>query len=166
MAVLPGTYIELCIPMAVAERDEDAESSPWTEEAADDGDGDWELAAPFPKLLAMYRWSELFRFGMGILLRRGGDVDSGGPWDTSIVAVIKERSGTLGSATAVMVMVVLGLTSNFRPELRFNPPKKGASDGLIPTSPRSDDSLSSTTVCVFFCFDQLPFQQLLRVILR
>lgn len=86
MAVLPGTYIELCIPMAVADLEEDAEfgsSPPWTEEA-EDGDGDCEFA-PFPKLLAMYRWRELFRFGMGILLRRGGDVDSGGPWDTSIM---------------------------------------------------------------------------------
>lgn len=76
--------------MAVADRDEDAEfgsSPPWTEDADDgDGDWDWELV-PFPKLLAMYRWRELFRFGMGMLLRRGGDVDSGGPWDASIVVV-------------------------------------------------------------------------------
>lgn len=75
------------MPMAVADRDEDAEcGSSWTEDA-DDGDGeDWEL---FPKLLAMYRWRELLRFGIGMLLRlfREGDVDSGEPWDTSIVIV-------------------------------------------------------------------------------
>lgn len=84
-AVLPGTYIELCMPMAVADLDEDAElGSSWTEDA-EDGDGeDWEL---LPKLLAMYRWRELLRFGIGMLLRlfRDGDVDSGDVWDTSIV---------------------------------------------------------------------------------
>lgn len=75
------------MPMAVADRDEDAEcGSSWTDDA-DDGDGeDWEL---FPKLLAMYRCRELLRFGIGMLLRlfREGDVDSGDPWDTSIVIV-------------------------------------------------------------------------------
>lgn len=79
------------MPKAVADRDEDAELGPSScTEDADDGEEDEALAVP--KLLAMYRCRELLRFGIGMLLRRPGEVDSGGApfWETSILGDQRE----------------------------------------------------------------------------
>lgn len=75
--------------MAVADRDDDAEwdgetallpppppnSFAWSSWVDDADDGDEEFEGP-TRLLAMYRWRELLRFGIGMLLRREGDVAS------------------------------------------------------------------------------------------